>query len=49
LVTVNPVWGALADFKMCWLALTGGLGTELERHVGPAQAAPSQPAFESAR
>jgi hypothetical protein len=49
LVTVNPVWGALADFKMCWLALTGGLGAELERHVGPAQDAPSQPAFESAR
>ena len=21
LVTVNPVWGAVADFKMCWLAL----------------------------
>jgi hypothetical protein len=29
LVTVNPVWGAVADFKMCWLALTGGLSAEL--------------------
>ncbi len=34
LVTVNPVWGALADFKMCWLALTGGLAAELAQHVG---------------
>jgi len=29
LVTVNPVWGAVADFRMCWLALTGGLSAEL--------------------
>lgn len=35
LVTVNPVWGAVADFKMCWLALTGGLAAELAFHVGP--------------
>ena len=35
LVTVNPVWGAVADFKMCWLALTGGLSADLARHVGP--------------
>lgn len=34
LVTVNPVWGAIADFKMCWLALTGGLAAELAQHVG---------------
>jgi hypothetical protein len=33
LVTVNPVWGALADFRMCWLALTGGLSAELARYV----------------
>src|SRR5919109_4100559 len=32
LVTVNPVWGAVADFRMCWLALTGGLPAGLERH-----------------
>ena len=37
LVTVNPVWGAVADFKMCWLALTGGLATELARHVEPSR------------
>ena len=36
LVLVNPVWGALADFRMCWLALTGGLAGELARHVGRA-------------
>ena len=29
LVTVNPVWGAAADLKMCWLALTGELAAEL--------------------
>jgi hypothetical protein len=34
LVTVNPVWGAIADFKMCWLALTGGLAAELADHLG---------------
>jgi hypothetical protein len=36
LVLINPVWGALADFRMCWLALTGGLAAELARHVGRA-------------
>lgn len=38
LVLVNPVWGALADFRMCWLALTGGLAAELAEHVGPPRA-----------
>jgi len=33
-VFVNPVWGARADFKMCWLALTGGLSAELAQHAG---------------
>lgn len=33
LVIVNPVWGAVADFRMCWLALTGRLAAELERHA----------------
>ena len=33
MVLVNPAWGALADFKMCWLALTGRLDAELKRHV----------------
>lgn len=37
LVLVNPVWGAVADFRMCWLALTGGLAAELAQHVGPAR------------
>ena len=35
LVTVNPVWGAVADFRMCWLTLTGGLAAELAYHLGP--------------
>ena len=34
LVMVNPVWGAIADFRMCWLALTCGLSAELAQHVG---------------
>jgi hypothetical protein len=33
LVTVNPVWGAIADFRMCWLALTGDLEAEIAQHV----------------
>ncbi len=37
LVLVNPVWGAVADFKMCWLALTGDLEAELARHAGTAR------------
>lgn len=35
LVFVNPAWGALADLKMCWLALSGGLAADLALHVGP--------------
>lgn len=34
LVFVNPVWGAVADLKMCWLALTDGLDRELALHTG---------------
>jgi hypothetical protein len=34
LVFVNPVWGAVADLKMCWLALTDGLERELALHTG---------------
>jgi hypothetical protein len=32
LVRVNPVWGAIADLRMFWLAVTGGLGRELSKH-----------------
>ncbi len=35
LVFVNPVWGAVADLKMCWLALSGGLSAELAQHAAP--------------
>ena len=29
LFLVNPFWGAVADLRMCWLALTGRLNREL--------------------
>jgi hypothetical protein len=32
LILVNPFWGAVADLRMCWLALTGRLARELARH-----------------
>jgi hypothetical protein len=31
LIRVNPLWGAIADLRMCWLALTGGLAAEQRR------------------
>jgi hypothetical protein len=31
LVGVNPFYGAIADVKMCWLALRGNLATEYIR------------------
>jgi hypothetical protein len=31
LIRVNALYGAFADLKMCWLALTGGLSQEFER------------------
>lgn len=31
LIRVNAFYGALADLRMCWLALTGGIGAEYER------------------
>jgi hypothetical protein len=49
LVTVNPVWGAIADFKMCWLALTGGLAAELAQHVGPSNRQAIGPMIENSR
>jgi hypothetical protein len=32
LILVNPFWGAVADLRMCWLALTGRLPREPARH-----------------
>ena len=32
LVLVNPVWGAIGDLRMCWLALRGRLAVELRRN-----------------
>ncbi len=34
MIRVNPVWGALADLRMFWMALTGGLKNEIDRHAG---------------
>jgi hypothetical protein len=31
LIMVNPFFGAVADLKMCWLAVTGGLAAEYVR------------------
>jgi hypothetical protein len=31
LIKVNAFYGALADMRMCWLALTGGLAREYAR------------------
>jgi hypothetical protein len=28
---VNPLWGAVADLRMFWLALSGGLAREIDR------------------
>lgn len=43
LVFVNPVWGAVADLKMCWLAITGGLATEFEQHLTQRDASRDDP------
>jgi SAM-dependent methyltransferase len=32
LITVSAFWGAVADVRMCWLALTGQVGREYARH-----------------
>lgn len=32
LIRVNALWGAVADLRMCWLALTGRMAGELSRH-----------------
>jgi hypothetical protein len=32
MIALNPVWGAAADIRMTWLAATGQLRSELNRH-----------------
>jgi hypothetical protein len=49
LVTVNPLWGAVADFKMCWMALTGGLSAELARHAPEGQESTSSRGYRTTR
>lgn len=39
LIKVNAFYGAMADLKMCWLGLTGGIGAEYAR-LGLGAAAP---------
>jgi hypothetical protein len=34
MIRVNAFWGMVADVRMCWLALTGGLRREIDRSVG---------------
>jgi hypothetical protein len=31
MLRVNPLWGAVADLRMFWLALSGGLPREIDR------------------
>lgn len=31
MIRVNPAWGAVADLRMFWLALTGGLAREIRK------------------
>ena len=39
MIRVNPAWGALADLRMFWMALTGRLQNEIDRCVRPAERA----------
>lgn len=32
LIRVNAIWGAFADLRMCWLAITGKLEAEFAKH-----------------
>jgi ubiquinone/menaquinone biosynthesis C-methylase UbiE len=39
LIRVNAFWGAVADLRMCWLAITGRMAGELARHrIAPSPA-----------
>jgi len=44
LIRINPLYGALCDLRMMWLAMTGGLPREYARlglvTAGPAKVAP---------
>jgi hypothetical protein len=43
MIRVNPVWGAIADLRMFWLAATGRLHRELEKSRVPFRAAAARP------
>jgi len=36
LILVNPLYGAVANLRMCWLGLTGGLDGEYKRCLSKA-------------
>jgi len=40
MIRVNPIWGAIADLRMAWLAATGRLQRELARTRASHQARP---------
>jgi hypothetical protein len=44
MIRVNAFWGMVADARMCWLALTGGLRAEIDASIGtcPTSEAPGQ-------
>jgi hypothetical protein len=41
MVRVNPVWGAIADLRMFWLAATGGLHAEIARSAAQRRTDPA--------
>jgi hypothetical protein len=43
LIRVNAVWGAVADLRMFWLAVTGGLQREIARSDAPPESRPLFP------
>ena len=43
MIRVNPVWGAIADLRMFWLAATGGLHREIERSREPLRSRAARP------
>jgi hypothetical protein len=54
LIRVNPLYGAISDLRMCWLAVTGRLASEyarlgLGRPAPRPQLAPVQPNAATAR
>jgi hypothetical protein len=45
LILVNPIWDAVADLRMSWLAATGRIGAEFAKYEIAAAVAPSPSAL----